>query len=153
MKRLLCLCLLVLATGACSRSRPAAELYNAEASTPAGAGFNPMDGSVITSYLDPKAATTSTLFGNDVAMHGTGTYAPGSVLRLVTWQQQADPNWLGARIPAKMASVETLTFASDGGKVYERREGPTLTVDEKLSETAKKERADWITGLRPAVMP
>ena len=90
---------------------------------------NPMQGKVITSWVDKQASTMSTMFGNDVAVRYARTnpeakYPAGSVLSVVTWSQQEDPRWFGGNIPAKAKSVE---FVSVGTGVnaysYQRYEG------------------------------
>ncbi|MDB6078561.1 MAG: hypothetical protein JWO82_2308 [Akkermansiaceae bacterium] len=157
MKRLISLCLVTVLASSCSKSHPpVAELYNSEASTPEGTNFNPIDGKVITSYIDTKAGTVATLFGNEIAAKSSASgtaYGTGAALTLVTWQQQADPNWFGARIPAGMESVETVTFSEEGAPVYERRAGPALMISGLFSDGLTKQRVEWITGLRAAVMP
>lgn len=130
-----------------------AEPYNSEASTPEGANFNPIDGTAITSYVDTKAGTTATLFGNGIAAKNSGSgaaYEQGAELKLVTWQQQADPNWFGAKIPGRILSVEVVTFSREAAPVYEKRAGEGLKT---VSGEAGAERVKWITSLRAAVMP
>jgi hypothetical protein len=66
--------------------------------------LDPLQWRVIGSIVDPATSTMSTLFGNEVAVQSArsgriGRYPPGAVLALVTWTQQDDPHWFGARIP------------------------------------------------------
>jgi hypothetical protein len=66
---------------------------------------------VITQFIDRRASTMSTLYGNDAARRYARTnsqqnYPSGSVLCLVTWEQRDDPHWFGAKIPGGVKSVE-----------------------------------------------
>ena len=94
---------------------------------------NPLQWRVITSMADHAGSTMSTLYGNDIATgyaraHSQHDYPPGSVLSLVTWTEQEDPRWFGARIPATVKShLEFVTVgASENGPPsysYEKYEG------------------------------
>ncbi len=58
-----------------------------------------------------------TLFGNDLAVQYARSsarhdYPAGSVLSLVTWNQQEDPRWFGGKIPAAPKSVEFVAVAT-----------------------------------------
>ena len=79
---------------------------------------NPIQGRVITSWIDKNAGTMSTLYGNDVAVQYARTgaqvgYPAGSALSVVTWTQKEDPRWFGGNIPAAAKSVEYVTIAAD----------------------------------------
>jgi hypothetical protein len=72
------------------------------------------EGRVITSWIDPKSSTMSTLYGNDQAVDYARTnadqkYPDGALLTLVTWKQMADDHWFGARIATLPGVVQTLT--------------------------------------------
>src|SRR5258708_7564010 len=81
---------------------------------------------------NPKGdATMSTLYGNDVAVRYARTsaermYPAGSVLSVVTWNQQEDPRWFGAKIPQKVGSVEFVAVTGPGAYSYQRYEGSPL---------------------------
>jgi hypothetical protein len=116
----------------------------------------PLAWGAITMYVDPKAHTMATLFGDDAAMdaveaHRAGpVYPAGAVLALVTWAQRDDPHWFGARIPDRPLSVE---FVEAGGQPHYRRfSGNALEEDEGAAKIAA-ERASFILGLAPAQLP
>ncbi len=82
---------------------------------------NPLDWRVITTSIDKRAATMSTLFGNDAAVEYARTsagqnYPSGAVLSLVTWKQREDGHWFGARVPAAPVSVEFVRPGDSGAR-------------------------------------
>jgi hypothetical protein len=100
---------------------------------------NPLQWRVITSGVDPHDSTMFTLFGKE----------GGSALALVTWRQQEDSRWFGARIPAQVLSVELLDRPSN---VYRVFKGSPLkeTTDLKSRDAG---RAAYLVSMRAAVMP
>jgi hypothetical protein len=73
---------------------------------------------LITSWTDRSQATMSTLYGNAAAVqyarsHAEHEYPADAKLALVTWTQQDDPHWFGARIPREQKSVEVIDVATD----------------------------------------
>jgi hypothetical protein len=119
-------------------------------------GANPMRGKVITSWIDKGHGTMSSLIGNDAAVafartNGQGNYPAGSVLSVVTWEQQEDPRWFGGQIPAKPRSVEVVTVGSTYS--YKRYEGAPLRVVAQEDGAAPGERAAYVLAQRAAVMP
>lgn len=123
--------------------------------------FNPLAWSVITSELNPVDHTMSLLFGNAVAIDhartsGNGFYPPGSVLSLVTWQQQEDPRWFGANIPAQPRTVEFVIApaAADTRAVFEYRRFEGLPMRETtIPAELIKGRVEWLLSRSAAVMP
>jgi hypothetical protein len=104
---------------------------NLDASLTGDLPSNPFQGRVITSWIDKQDSTTSTMFGNDVAVQYARTssamqYPAGAVLSVVTWGQQEDPRWFGGKIPEKPKVVEFVTVSSPGSYSYERYEGSPL---------------------------
>jgi len=66
--------------------------------TPIDLALDPaLEGSVITSYIDKKNGTMSTLYSNKDSARTRS---------LVTWTQQKNPHWLGSIITGKLQSVE-----------------------------------------------
>jgi hypothetical protein len=123
---------------------------------------NPLQGKVITSWVDPKASTMSTLFGNDVAVQYARTnakaaYPTGSVVSLVTWNQEEDARWFGGRIPASPRSVEFVRVGAApdhrASYSYERFEGAPLKKVATEEGVAPNERAAYLLSQRAAVMP
>lgn len=81
---------------------------------------NPLRQKVISSFINPSANEMSTLYGNDPAFrsarsYSDGNYPEGSVLYLVTWKQQDDPEWFGGKIPDTIQSVEIVRFEKNNG--------------------------------------
>jgi hypothetical protein len=143
-----------LVAGCSKHGTPPEKLINQKASMPAGLPFNPLDGKMITPFVDPKSSTMATLFGNDVAAKYATTqagqdYPDGSELTLVTWGQQEDAHWFGARIPAEVKSVETVKKV--GEYRYLKYSGTPMKAEADNSSAA--ERIKFITGLRAAVLP
>ena len=123
--------------------------------------INPLEWNVITCSANPLEFTMSTLFGNDIAVrsaraHSATTYPADSALALVTWHQQQDHDWFGAKMPAETQSMELVTVSAsvDGGTSYEysRYEGSPLK-QVTLSKSQADERMLYIRSQRAAVMP
>jgi hypothetical protein len=139
------------------QSQPALGL-NEEASLPETAELpeNPLLLHAMTSSIHPGDSTMSTLYGNDVAFdyaggHGDNHYPDGAVLYEVTWSQQSDQQWVGAKIPKKIVMIERVTFVKDGDVAYEVYEGDPL---KKVgSANGDNTRKSAICGQRMAVAP
>jgi hypothetical protein len=119
---------------------------------------NPLRGKVITSWVNKKDATMSTMFGNDVAVQYARTraemqYPAGAVLSVVTWSQQEDPRWFGGSIPQKTTAVEFVTVTGPGSYSYERYEGSPLKKAGKGEGAGSKDRAAYLLAQRAAVIP
>jgi hypothetical protein len=119
---------------------------------------NPLRGKVITSWVDKKESTMSTLFGNDVAWqyaraNAEMTYPAGSVLSVVTWGEQEDPRWFGGNIPQRAKVVEFVTVTSPGTYSYQRYEGSPLKKMASVEGNDPKGRAAYLMAQRAAVMP
>lgn len=148
-------CALLLA--ACSNNKPV-ELYNTKAALPSSPKYN-LDGlKVITSFVNKTKGTASTLYGNDAALKsaigGNKTTAANELFTLVTWKQQEDDHWFGAKIPSDVESVEVIKTATSGNSVainYERLEGKALAL--KADTLGQGERIAYIWGQKPSVMP
>jgi hypothetical protein len=78
------------------------------------------------------------------------------MLTLVTWQQQEDSRWFGARMPAQTKSVETVSVGlSEGGRAsysYQEYEGSPL-LKTTLGENRANARVAYLLSQRAAVMP
>jgi hypothetical protein len=120
---------------------------------------NPMQGKVITSWVDKGSSTMSTMFGNDVAVHyarknSDAKYPVGSVLSVVTWSQQEDPRWFGGNIPANAEAVEFVSVGAGATAYsYQRYEGSPLKKVAVEDGAAPNDRAAYLLGQRAAVMP
>jgi hypothetical protein len=147
----------------CSNQNPVlTATQNKAATLTADLPFNPLQGKVITSWTNKQDSTMSTLYGNDVAIHYARTndqhdYPAGSVLSVVTWKQQEDPRWFGARIPATVWSVEYVVVKSSSDQKpsysYQAYEGEPLKKMLPEGGPAPNERAIWLLSQRAAVMP
>src|SRR5579871_569045 len=120
---------------------------------------NPMQGKVITSWVDKQASTMSTMFGNDIAVRYARTnsdakYPAGSVLSVVTWSQQEDPRWFGGNIPANTKFVELVSVGPGANAYsYQRYEGSPLKKAAAEDGAVTNERAAYLLSQRAAVMP
>lgn len=135
------------------------EVVNHRAATlPASLPYQPLEWNAITMYVDPKAHTTATLYGNEKAIKVTHAnnptelmaYAPGAVLALVTWAQRDDPHWFGARIPDAPLSVEFVEVGTT--TTYKKFAGATVG-EESTPAPLAQERTKFILSLTPAQLP
>ncbi|MBB6127740.1 hypothetical protein [Mucilaginibacter lappiensis] len=149
----------VFVLSACNNRKPSEELLNKKAAIPASFNFSKAGLKVITSSINKKEQTMSTLYGNDLALKtaisGTTSYPPGENLTLVTWSQQDDDRWFGAKIPADLLSVEVVKIISSNTgsitTIYQRFTGKKLIKD---TDTAhQQERINYIFSQKPSVMP
>ncbi len=122
---------------------------------------NPLKWRVITCGANPNESTMSTVFGNDIAIqysrrYAEGNYPAGSMLSLVTWWQQDDTRWFGARMPAETKSVELVTVGtSEIGQLsyaYQKYESSPLKRVAVVENQAGL-RVAYILSQRAAVMP
>ncbi|MCF0058560.1 cytochrome P460 family protein [Dyadobacter sp. CY356] len=116
-----------------------------------------LEGKVITSMVDKKEKTMSTLYGNDIAAEHARSakdekYPAGSELSLVTWSQKDDIHWYGANIPGEIKSVEIVKYVSADSIILESYEGKPLQLKKTDIESADK-KIGYITGQRAAVLP
>jgi hypothetical protein len=142
------------------------EVVNNNAKLPASLPFQPLSWNAITMYVDPRAHTTATLYGNDAATRAVQArgatpaggqkeqvYPADAVLALVTWAQRDDPHWFGARIPDAPRSVEFVQVATAGQRSsYRRFAGPGLTEDQPEANVVGQ-RTSFLLGLAPARLP
>jgi hypothetical protein len=149
----------LLALSACSQPQVPAGQRNEAASLPPSFDFSKLGLRVLTSSVNRRQATMATLYGNDLArqaaLGGTGAAQPGEVLALLTWQQQADPNWFGARIPGALQSLELLhTKPGDTSHpvvVYQCFAGKNLLL--RADTLHQQERIAYLLAQKPAVLP
>jgi hypothetical protein len=146
-------------SAACNNRKPAEELLNKKAAIPPSFNFSKAGLKVITSSINKKEQTMSTLYGNDLALKtaisGSTNYPPGENLTLVTWKQQDDDRWFGAKIPGDLLSVEVIkTVSSNTGNAiisYQKFSGHELTP--ASDTTDQQERIKYIFAQKPSVMP
>ena len=137
----------------------ASDYFNRTATLSPDLPYQPLAWWVIASSVDKAAATMSTLYGNDIAveharMSPQGAYPAGAILSLVTWRQQDDAHWFGARIPGPAQSVEYVTALTPAGGqpsyAYDRYEGMPL---KKVAAQEMQTRVQAIVSQRASVMP
>jgi hypothetical protein len=156
MKRLFAVVILLVLTGCSGSVNPRVATRLNDDAAVAIDGANPMQGKVITSWIDRNGGTMTSLFGNDAAVtfartNGQGAYPTGSMLSVVTWTQQEDQRWFGGQIPAKPRSVEVVTVGNTYS--YKRYEGVPLRVVAQEDGATPGERAAYLLAQRAAVMP
>lgn len=113
---------------------------------------------VIAATVNSKESTMSTLFGNDVAVMHARTnpnepYPAGAFLALVTWTQQEDARWFGAKVPDGLKSVEFVTVQTLDSKPsysYEMYAGSPLAL---VNQVDRDSRINDIVHRRALVMP
>ena len=160
MKNLTChlsafFCLLICS---CNNNDDVPDNINAKASLPYSAKFSTTGLKVITSFIDKKAGTMSTLYGNEPALQKATSLNQSMVsdasFTLVTWKQQPDEHWFGAKIPGDLQLVEVLKTNSSGDNLvlnYQRYEGKTFVLNSDTLHNS--ERIKFILDQRPSVMP
>ena len=130
-------------------------LYDQSALLADSAGGHPLTGKVITSFVNTRAGTMSTLYGNELAVQrarGGQAYSAGAVVSLVTWSQREDPHWFGGRIPQALQSVEQIRFGADGTPEYHAFAGPGLAKKVVAADVAAL-RVQYIVGKKASVIP
>ncbi|HEY6375608.1 MAG TPA: cytochrome P460 family protein [Edaphobacter sp.] len=160
MKAILLAGLAILSLAGCT-SKPTALPVNQQAALTGTLPYNPLQWKVITSWLNRRDSTMSTLYGNDIAVRYARTnddhnYPVGAVLSLVTWAQRDDPHWFGAKIPAHVNSVEFLTIPASANQpayLYENYQGAPLKKTDLSDTNAVNARIDHLLSQRAAVMP
>jgi hypothetical protein len=146
----------------CGGSSTVTPSINKRAALTGSLPYNPQQWKVITSSVDKRAKTMSTLYGNDAAVryargNSQKDYPPGSVLSLVTWTQQEDSHWFGANIPGKVKSVEFVSVTAGPGSQteysYEDYEGSPLRKVSSPVDRPAESRTAYLLSQRAAVIP
>jgi hypothetical protein len=149
--------LIVLAIFLAACSNPPGNPLNQEASFPASFDLTKMNFKVITSSLNKKQATMSTLYGNETALKAardSTRHQPGETYALVTWKQKADGHWFGANIPGDLQSVTMLKTTGQPGIVSfncQKYTGKSLT--QNTDTTGNAAITKFILSERASVMP
>jgi hypothetical protein len=149
---------IILLLSACTDNNNNIQLLNNKAALPASFDFSKLGLRVMTTLINRKQTTTATLYANDAAIkgavNGNKDIKDGEVFALVTWKQQPDAHWFGARIPADFQSVELLKITGPKGKEsisYQSFMGKTLVLNTDTSQN--QARIKYILAQQPAVMP
>jgi hypothetical protein len=117
---------------------------------------NPLLLHPLTSSINPNDSTMATLYGDDLAMGHAQVYKgsdfpAGAVLYQVTWKQKKDSLWFGANIPAKVLSVEQISFDGHKNAVYKLYKGDELRKSNR--ENVAPERVNFIISQKRTVSP
>jgi hypothetical protein len=132
------------------------DAFNGAAALPDDLPYPAFQWKVITSWVDKTNGTMSTLFGNDLAVTHARTspqmpYPAGAVIAVVTWRQQEDKHWFGARIPGKVQSVEFITANAPINNVpsysYQKYEGDPLKKTTTVESTDLQAPSDALIRL------
>ena len=150
--------LLLIAAGCKQQNNNHAGELNEAAGLPHNLQFNKLGLKVITSMINKKQATMSTLYGNNIALEYTKSKKDSTVadlvFALVSWKQQDDERWFGAKIPGQFQSVEMVTSKANGKevqtlyKVYKGKNGKWQS--DPLQEKAQ---IRYILSQTASVMP
>jgi len=150
--------LLVLTAAACKEHPDGTQLINKEASLPEAFNFSKLGLKVISSSINKKLKTMSTIYGNDLALNAAKAGTPvqaGEVLAMLTWKQKEDEHWFGANIPGDLQTLEMIRTSPDAQKSvkvnYQRYEGKKLTL--KQDTTGNDKNIKYIFEQHPSVMP
>lgn len=146
----------MIALSSCEHATNADQLINNKASLPESFKLSEMHQKVITSLINHRDSTMSTLYGNEQAgkMLSKAVQANDTdpEFTLVTWHQQEDPHWFGALIPGDLLSVETVHTNTAGNKsTYQKYNGKNLV---KVTDTAgQSSRIRFILAQNSAIIP
>jgi hypothetical protein len=113
---------------------------------------NPLGMTPLAVRLQPEGQIMSTLYGNSIAakrLKDGADYAAGSVLYLVSWKGNADPDWFGARIPDRVTAIERILVDQNEQKNYTFFKGPVWYAD----PLKKDERQAMILSIPIATSP
>ena len=130
-------------------------LINSKASLPSTFRLSELHQKVITSLINKKAGTMSILYGTEHFKNATeesNLNEPGNSFTLVTWQQQDDAHWFGARIPGELVSAETVNIGNHTNFVtYQKFTGKNLLLS--ADTTGQNERIHFILTQKPSIIP
>jgi len=143
---------------ACNGDNSKPQLMNDKAALPSSFKFDGLGLNVMASFINKRSGTMSTLYANQLALQnaikGVKVHAAGEVMALVTWKQQDDDHWFGAKIPGNVQTVELIKTVASSGIIladYKKYSGKNLFAD--VDTLQKKERIAYIFEQQPSVMP
>lgn len=141
---------------ACNRKPASTALINQKASLPATFSVSKLNQKVLTSFINYRDSSMSILYGDTSAEAALRSGQPATSadykFTLVTWHQQDDPHWFGARIPGNLVSVEQLSKqAGSGGITYQRYKGNKLTG--VTDTTGNASRIAFILSKKLSILP
>jgi len=115
----------------------------------------PLTDKVITSFVNTRNGTMSTVYGNDIAVKSARAgqaYPAGAVVSLVTWSQRDDPHWFGGRIPKALHSTEMLSYDPAAAPSYVYYEGERA-AKKAMDPAEVQNRINYITSQKASVLP
>lgn len=132
------------------------ELINRKASLPSSFSLSDLHQKVISSFSNKKENTTSILYGDpsaEIAIKDQAPMkAPVFLFTLITWRQQADPHWFGAKIPGDLISVERLSKTANNASIaYQKLSGKELV--RVRDTTGNFGRIKFILSQKPLILP
>lgn len=140
----------------CNQTTAPADLINEKASLPNTFSISDLHQRVLSSFYNTEDSTNSILYGDkgaeEILQKGERSASPAFSLTLVTWHQQEDPHWFGARIPGNLISVERLTKANMHDRLfYQKLSGKQLIAVNDTSGNG--ERIRFILSQQPLIQP
>jgi len=157
MKNIIILLIISLLAISCKPKIDSQDLTNDIASLPSALIFSKSGLKVINSSINKAQGTMSTLYGNQLALinfkSDSNKLAPGEVIELITWKQQADEHWFGANIPGNLQALEVIKTGLGplASTTYYRFLGRTLKPDNDT--TKNQSRINYIFEQKASVMP
>lgn len=136
-----------------------ASTINESASFPSEFNFLDLNLKVLTTIINTNKKTTAVLYGNELAFKKAAAHdslnKAGEQYVLVTWSQQANPDWFGSKIPYELLRVDVVKIlATDKGiaKTEHKRYigknlSPTKDTIGQAAVTA------YILAQKPAIVP
>lgn len=158
MKIILFLLILLFSSVACQQTP---RNINEASSLPANFGIEMANLQTINSIIQPKLGTSSILYGNKNALELLTnphlSIKGEKVLVLITWQQRDDPRWFGAKSLSDFMTAEVLKTEDDFSQIdkiiYQIIEEESTAEKTIKSESNIGQRIEFITSIRPAIMP
>jgi hypothetical protein len=150
---------LAFSLAACTDKTNTANLVNEKAAIPASYNFSQKGLKVVASFINKKQHTMSTLYGNELALKteqsGSTNKVSGEELTLITWNQQDDDHWFGAKIPSYLKSIEVVKTSGSGQNsiaiTYSCYEGKALILS--TDTTHNQDRIKYIFDQKPSILP
>jgi hypothetical protein len=144
---------------ACTDNTNIASLVNEKAAIPASYNFSQKGLKVVASFINKKQHTMSTLYGNELALQavksGNTNKVSGEEFTLVTWNQQDDDHWFGAKTPSDLKTIEVVKTSGANQHstaiAYNCYEGKALTPS--TDTTHNQDRIKYIFDQKPSILP
>lgn len=132
---------------------------NKSASFPSEFNFLDLNLKVLTTIINTNKKTTSVLYGNDLAFKKAAAYdslrTAGEKYVLVTWSQQANPDWFGSKIPYQLLSVDIVKIlaANKGTAKTEHKRYLGKNLSPSKDTLGQAAVTAYILAQKPAIVP